>query len=153
MIRRIATTDQLLREARWDVVKLALLGAAIIAAGAMLAVAAHYLPDGFPLRAEVVSSSEWLAVAVPTVLYVSCLTAICGVAHSSGQFLWAKWGMAAVATAVWPFFCLMAAMLVLGGVGALDLSPQMQRMFQLAAILPAIQLLCWSVAAGIGRLL
>lgn len=152
MTRRVVTADQLVRESRFDLLKLSLWGAALIATPSAVAVAACYLPSGVPFRATIISGSEWLAIAVPAALYISCLMALCGVARNSGEFQWGAWTMAALATGVWPFVCLITAMLAVGGASALDLSPQMQRIFHLAAILPAIQLSCWSIAAVIGRL-
>jgi hypothetical protein len=151
MTRRVVTTDQLVREANFHLVKLAIVGGVLIATTAALAVVMRYLPSGFPIRATIVSASEWLAFAVPALLYISCLISLCRVARSSGRFQWGAWTMAALTTGVWPFACLMAAVLALGNASGLDLSPPMQRTFYFAAILPLIQLSCWSTAAVIGR--
>lgn len=153
MRSRVATAGQLVREAHVDFRKLALLFAATIAATTALAVAARYLPSTFPLRARVISGTEWVAFAAPVVLFISCLGALWSVARGTGEFQWPIWTITALVTGVWPFVCLMAAMIALGGADALNLSPRMQRTFHLAAILPAIQVSCWSVAAAIGRLL
>ncbi len=151
MARRVFNTGDLVREANTGFYKLAAIGAAITAVSCALAVVASYLPTSIQFRDLIALGALRLAVLVPSFFYVVCLLALLNVARSTGQFLWRIWIAAAFATAIWPFVCLLLGMLVLGGVGALDLSTKMQRTFLLGGALPAIQLLCWSGAAVFGR--
>ncbi|MAK81903.1 hypothetical protein [Phenylobacterium sp.] len=149
MARRIVTRELLVQEVRWNFLRLALKEASLVLACAALAVAACYLPSGFPLRTQVLSACWALAFIVPPVLYLVTLTAVGGVARDSGEFTWGIWSIAALATAVWPVACLEVGLYFLGGQGVLE--PQIQRALYLAAILSALQFLWWSVAAGLGR--